>query len=132
VLHLWHGSRASRRYRDRTYDLAALEYNPSKDIGLGPTRCWEWTGRNQALERWCRRYFEGRKANRPSAQASISRRDIVQRIRRYRDRAENAQLKFWADAATSAERAVLRASTITEVRDVANDFFDWCTDEAEI
>jgi hypothetical protein len=131
VLHLWHGSLASRRYRDRSLDLAALEYDPSRDIRLGRKRCWEWTGRNPALERWCLRYFDGRKANHPSAETSISRRDIIRRIGRYRDRAENAQLRFWVDAATSAERAVLRAPTIAEAREVADDFFDWCTDEAE-
>ncbi len=133
LLHLWHGSLANRRYRDRACDLAALNYDPSRDIRLGPSRCWEWTGKNEALQRWCRKYFDERREDtRPGQerQERPSRRDLLSRIRRYRDRAENAELAFWVDAACSAERAVLRAQSVLAARRVADDFFDWCADEA--
>src|SRR5262245_23219149 len=61
VLHLWHGEVGDRRYVDRNRELAAFGFDPARDIGIGPTGCWEWASRKPALHRWAREYFGHRR-----------------------------------------------------------------------
>jgi hypothetical protein len=130
ALHLWHGMLANRQYRDRAGALTALGFNPAVDIRLGRNGCWEWASHNVSLQRWSRNYFSLRKEDTVGDRKTSTRAQLLSRIRRYQDRAENAQLTFWVNAALSAERAIRRAPSVRRAREVAEDFFAWCADQA--
>ena len=61
VFHLWHGSYRDRRYLERFDVLRRLDFDPARDIALGPEGAWEWTGRNPELEAEVARHFELRR-----------------------------------------------------------------------
>ncbi|MBL8018911.1 MAG: hypothetical protein JNM27_04520 [Leptospirales bacterium] len=60
IYHLWHGETLARRYVLRNRELAALGFDPRRDIHVGPSGLWEWTGRNDRLRHWAIDYFKQR------------------------------------------------------------------------
>jgi hypothetical protein len=61
LLHLWHGDIGNRRYVMRNRELAALDFNPYRDIQTNSEGCWAWASDNPALHRWAEGYYAGRK-----------------------------------------------------------------------
>jgi hypothetical protein len=57
VLHLWHGEVRDRRYVERNRELAAFDFDPVRDIRVGPSGCWEWSSAKPKLHNWARAYF---------------------------------------------------------------------------
>lgn len=68
VLHLWHGEVRDRRYVDRNRELANFGFDPTRDIRIGASGCWEWDSAKPALHDWARAYFGQRRedGNEPS------------------------------------------------------------------
>jgi hypothetical protein len=61
LLHLWHGEIDNRRYVARNKELAALGFDPYRDIRTNRAGCWEWARQVPALQEWAERYYTGRK-----------------------------------------------------------------------
>lgn len=61
LFHLWHGDLENRAYGTRNRELADLEFDPRRDIRVGPSGCWEWGSGKPALHRWAAEYFARRK-----------------------------------------------------------------------
>lgn len=61
VLHLWHGEVTDRRYVDRNRELAGFGFDPTTDIRIGDSGCWEWAGKKPKLHRWAADYFGRRR-----------------------------------------------------------------------
>jgi hypothetical protein len=61
ILHLWHGATENRRYLERHQDLARLSFNPSRDIQIDASGCWEWTNTaTPSLRSLLQSYFAAR------------------------------------------------------------------------
>ncbi len=61
ILHLWHGETADRRYVLRNRELAGFEFDPLRDVRIGSSGLWEWTGRKSGLPQWAKTYFKHRR-----------------------------------------------------------------------
>jgi hypothetical protein len=61
LLHLWHGETENRRYVLRNRELAEFGFDPSADVRIGASGCWEWSSRKAELHRWARDYFGHRR-----------------------------------------------------------------------
>ncbi|MBS2028072.1 MAG: hypothetical protein JST54_09235 [Deltaproteobacteria bacterium] len=59
--HLWHGEIVNRRYVLRNRELAAFDFDPARDLTVGPTGCWEWASKKPELHAWARDYFDHRR-----------------------------------------------------------------------
>ena len=60
VFHLWHGSREGRRYGKRRRILVDHDYDPERDVEVGPEQAFCWASDKPDLHRAVREYFEGR------------------------------------------------------------------------
>jgi hypothetical protein len=60
VFHLWHGTRANRRYLGGWKCLTRCDYRPSTDIRLDSNGLWTWAGENEQMQSLARDYFTGR------------------------------------------------------------------------
>jgi hypothetical protein len=60
VFLLWHGDYEKRLYRERREELLSLGFDPSTDLRLGDSGCWEWATDRPELHRWVRDYFAHR------------------------------------------------------------------------
>lgn len=61
LLHLWHGPWKNRRYTSRHVQLKAFDFDPDRDITIGPDGCWEWSGAKVEFHDAVAAYFAGRK-----------------------------------------------------------------------
>lgn len=61
AVHMDHGTRANRFYWDRYLWLAEHQFDPFRDIAIGPDRCWHWNSNKPALHAAAREYFEIRR-----------------------------------------------------------------------
>lgn len=61
IFHLWHGNTADRHYVDRNRELAGFRFDPTLDIRVGASGCWEWASKKPDLHAWARRYFDQRR-----------------------------------------------------------------------
>jgi hypothetical protein len=57
VFHLWHGELEDRKYMERRSILTAQNFDPSMDIALGRSHCWQWNSPKPELHRRVRDYF---------------------------------------------------------------------------
>ncbi len=60
VFHLWHGDRELRRYRQRLLDLAQFDFDPSGDIAIADSGCWQWSSAKSEMHSYVARYFSER------------------------------------------------------------------------
>jgi len=60
LFHLWHGDEEDRKYAERHRGFEQYEFDPSRDIGIGPTGSWVWTSHKPMMHEYVRQYFEGR------------------------------------------------------------------------
>ena len=60
ILHLWHGDEADRGYGKMRRELKKLDFNPTTDLRLGASGCWEWAGNKPALHRLAKKFFSAR------------------------------------------------------------------------
>lgn len=65
IHHLWHGEMADRRYVLRNRELADLNFDPARDLALGPTGFWAWSTTGGRIREWAREYFEQRREDHP-------------------------------------------------------------------
>lgn len=65
IHHLWHGEMADRRYVLRNRELADFDFDPARDLRLGPSGCWEWTQPGGRIREWARTYFGQRREDHP-------------------------------------------------------------------
>ena len=56
---LWHGDIARRKYTERDRSLA--DFDPSSDIAIGSTGCWQWNSDKPTMHRAVREYFQSRR-----------------------------------------------------------------------
>jgi hypothetical protein len=61
LLHLWHGDMNNRRYVLRNQELALFEFDPTVDIRIGSSGCWEWNSDKPDLHKWAVNYYAQRK-----------------------------------------------------------------------
>jgi hypothetical protein len=61
ILHLWHGDNADRGYSHRHRELQRLDFNPTTNLRLGSSGCWEWASDKPALRRWAKQLFVTRR-----------------------------------------------------------------------
>jgi hypothetical protein len=61
LLHLWHGETENRRYVLRNQELAAFDFDPERDLRVGPTGAWEWASAKPALHAWAVEYYPSRR-----------------------------------------------------------------------
>jgi hypothetical protein len=61
VLHLWHGEKADRRYRQRNQEFKTLAFDPDRHIRHDDHELWEWAEAPEAMKAWSREMFASRK-----------------------------------------------------------------------
>jgi hypothetical protein len=61
LFHLWHGSMENRRYSERNRELQAFGFDPTEDVRISSSGCWEWASEKPDLHAWSRRYFADRR-----------------------------------------------------------------------
>lgn len=61
VLHMWHGSRANRKYVERVDWLRQFNFDPRVDITLDNNGLWRWTGTKPGMHEKLRQYFLSRR-----------------------------------------------------------------------
>ena len=61
LLHLWHGTKADRKYGVRHMMLKEANFDPLRDISLDPQHCWQWSSDKAELHDKVREYFWARK-----------------------------------------------------------------------
>lgn len=75
ILHLWHGEAQNKRLYKRLLELAAFEFDPTRDVRVEHGGALEWNSPKLELHRWLQEYFASRmedgqendpQANRPS------------------------------------------------------------------
>lgn len=65
VSHLWHGSRESRRYAERHWNLSRLGFDPSKHLESASNETWKWSASTpQSIIDYVTEYFAGRREDR--------------------------------------------------------------------
>jgi hypothetical protein len=52
LLHLWHGDRAHRRYRDRNTAFKAFAFDPEQHLRRHRCGAWQWAGAPPQMEAW--------------------------------------------------------------------------------
>lgn len=57
VAHLWHGSRANRRYNERVQCLARHDFDPCTDLELDARGLWRWSSLKPGLHEEIKQYF---------------------------------------------------------------------------
>ena len=61
VLHIWHGDRANRDYKNRYNILLANKYNPGVDVRINEAGVLEWATEKRRLHSQVTEYFNNRK-----------------------------------------------------------------------
>lgn len=61
VFHLWHGAASDRGYSFSQSEFNRMNFNPSADLQLGTSGCWEWASNKPELHRLAAEFFENRK-----------------------------------------------------------------------
>lgn len=61
ILHLWHGASEDRTYAADQQQLLCLDFDPTLDVQLGLSGCWEWARERSDLSGWARRIFDRRR-----------------------------------------------------------------------
>jgi hypothetical protein len=61
LFHLWHGTMADRRPRQRHQGLGAFAFDPEQDLALAVSGCWQWASDKPELHAYVRDYFFNRK-----------------------------------------------------------------------
>lgn len=61
LFHLWHGTIAERRSRQRHQGLAGFAFDPWKDVAVADSGCWQWASDKPELHAYVRDYFFSRK-----------------------------------------------------------------------
>jgi hypothetical protein len=59
--HLWHGSRADRRYKERLERLETYAFDPWADIAAGDKGAWRWSSAKPEMHDYVRSYFASRR-----------------------------------------------------------------------
>jgi len=57
IFHLWHGDQKDRRYLENIQHLSSCEFDPTKDIYLNESGCWELTKERKDVLEWSTEYF---------------------------------------------------------------------------
>lgn len=60
VAHLWHGSIAARKHRQRYVDFARFDFDPAVDLAL-EGEAWRWNSDKPQMHAYVRDYFAGRR-----------------------------------------------------------------------
>jgi hypothetical protein len=60
VLHLWHGDRADRRYRERNQEFKHFAFDPERHIHRDSNGLWQWADAPAALRDWAEGMFTSR------------------------------------------------------------------------
>ena len=60
VPHLWHGTFANRRNRERHRLLAEFAFDPAADLVIGANGAWQWARPRPDLENFLTDYFLSR------------------------------------------------------------------------
>lgn len=61
ILHLWHGQTENRRYVERNRELAAMGFNPHRDLERDSNGLWSWRRKRHRLTDWAVQYFAHRR-----------------------------------------------------------------------
>ena len=61
VFHMWHGTMADRRPRQRHAGLAPFDFDPATDIARDEAGCWQWSTEKPGLHQYVKDYFAARK-----------------------------------------------------------------------
>jgi hypothetical protein len=61
LFHLWHGDEKNRRYRDHNTAFRSFDFDPDRDIKIGPEGLWEWTETAGAMKGWAEDMLQSRK-----------------------------------------------------------------------
>lgn len=61
LFHLWHGTLADRRSRQRHQGLGAFAFDPGQDLMIAESGCWQWASDKPELHAYVRDYFFSRK-----------------------------------------------------------------------
>jgi hypothetical protein len=61
VYHLWHGAMKNRRPGERHDGLGAFDFDPARDLAIGPSGAWQWSSDKPALHQYVKDYFASRK-----------------------------------------------------------------------
>jgi hypothetical protein len=61
ILHLWHGEAENRRYVLRNRELAALRFDPERDLVRDSSGLWNLNSRGMRLSGWAKSYFAARR-----------------------------------------------------------------------
>ena len=61
LFHLWHGTIADRRTRQRHQGLGVFAFDPGRDLALAESGCWQWASDKPELHAYVRDYFFSRK-----------------------------------------------------------------------
>ncbi|WP_338264316.1 hypothetical protein [Corallococcus caeni] len=60
VLHLWHGDRADRRYREHNQEFKRFAFDPDRHIRCDENGLWNWADAPSAMRAWAREMFVSR------------------------------------------------------------------------
>lgn len=60
IAHLWHGTLAGRKYRQRYEDFARFAFDPDADLTFDEHGAWRWNSDKPAMHNYVRQYFAGR------------------------------------------------------------------------
>jgi hypothetical protein len=76
AFHLWHGTIADRRSKQRHLDLGRFGFDPFEDIAVAPNGCWGWSSDKPSLHAYVADYFAGRNEDgrRPAAERAATAR----------------------------------------------------------
>ena len=66
VMHLWHGTPARRKHRQRYADFAQFDFDPTLDLAVDDDGAWCWNRDNPRMHRYLREYIAGRREDDPS------------------------------------------------------------------
>ena len=58
IRHLWHGTKANRRYNERALYLTDNQFDPQTDIQIDSNGLWEWCSDKPDMHRKCKHYFD--------------------------------------------------------------------------
>jgi hypothetical protein len=61
LFHLWHGDEKNRRYRDHNTAFRSFDFDPDRDVKIGPEGLWEWTDTAGAIKDWAEMMLQSRK-----------------------------------------------------------------------
>jgi hypothetical protein len=61
VMHLWHGTPARRKHRQRYTEFAQFDFDPTLDLTIDDDGAWRWNRDNRPMHRYLREYIAGRR-----------------------------------------------------------------------